>query len=99
MSEKRGQGESANQTPRKTRVVRSRLNCLKSSPGRAIRSPIAKLTQRDVITYRGFGSSPWSTHVVRHRTMSSGVGTNGRPNPRSDVRCQGNSGSPTGREP
>jgi hypothetical protein len=59
MSEKRGQEESANRTPRETRVVWSRLNCLKSSSGRAIRSPVATLTRRDVITYRGFGSSPW----------------------------------------
>ena len=39
MPEKRGQGESANRTPRKTRVVWSRLNCLKSNPDRAIRAP------------------------------------------------------------
>ena len=59
MSEKRGQGESANRTPRKTRVAWSKLNCLKSNPDRDRGSPVAKLTQRDVIPYRGFGSSPW----------------------------------------
>ena len=99
MPEKRGQGKSANRTPRKTRVVGSRLNGLKSSSGRDTGSPIARLTQRDVITCRGLWACPWRTRVMRHRTMSSGVGTNGRPVPRSDVRCQENSGSPTGREP
>jgi len=48
MPEKRGQEESANQTPRETRMVWSRLYCLKSSSGRGILNPIARLTERDV---------------------------------------------------
>ena len=34
MPETRGQAKSANRTPRKTRVVRSKLHCLKSNPDR-----------------------------------------------------------------
>ena len=39
MPEKREQGESANRTSRKTRVVWSKLNCLMSSSGRDIPGP------------------------------------------------------------
>ena len=37
---------------RKTRVAWSRLDCLKSNPDRASRSPVATLTQRDVAVCR-----------------------------------------------
>jgi hypothetical protein len=48
MPEKRGHATSAKLVPRKARVARSRLDCLKSNPDRVISSPVAKLTQRDV---------------------------------------------------
>jgi hypothetical protein len=37
---------------RKTRMARSRLDCLKSNPDRPIRRPITKLAQRDVTVCR-----------------------------------------------
>ena len=52
MPEKRGQAKSANRTPRKARVVWSKLYCFKSNPDRDIRSPTAMLTQRGVIVCR-----------------------------------------------
>jgi hypothetical protein len=52
MPEKRGQAKPANQTPRKTRVVWSRLDCFKSNPDRDICSPAAMLAQRDVTVCR-----------------------------------------------
>ena len=48
LPEKRGQATSASRTPRKTRVVWSRLHCLKSNPDRDTRSPAVMLTQRGV---------------------------------------------------
>jgi hypothetical protein len=72
MPEKRGQGESANQTPRKTRVVWSKLYCLKSSSGRGILNPIAKLTKRDVTTCQRISGFPLQTRMVRHRERHLG---------------------------
>ena len=47
MPKKRGSEESAHRTPRKTRLVWSRLDCLKSNPDRPIPRPVIKLTPRD----------------------------------------------------
>jgi hypothetical protein len=58
MPEKRGQGESANRTSRKTRVVWSRLDCLKSNSGRDIRGPLAMLTKREIIACYGLFACP-----------------------------------------
>jgi hypothetical protein len=41
LPEKRGQAMSANRTPRKTRVVWPRLDCLKSNPDRGMGDPVA----------------------------------------------------------
>jgi hypothetical protein len=86
MPEKRGQAKSANRTPRKTRVVGPRLDRLKSNPDRDRRSPVARLTQRDVTACRAFVFCARHTRAVRDREMIPGVGMSGRPNPCSDVR-------------
>ena len=99
MPEKRGQAMSANLTPRKTRVVWSRLHCFKSNPDRGMGGPVARLTQRDVTICRGFVFCPRQTRTVRYREMIPGVGMSGRPNPCSHVRWTESSGSPNGREP
>ena len=52
MPEKRRQARSANRTLRKTRVVRSKLDCFKSNPDRDKCSPAVMLTQRDVTACR-----------------------------------------------
>ena len=80
MPEKRRQATTANRTPRKTRVVWPRLNCLKSNPDRDTRSPAARLTQRDVIACRGFVICPRQARAMRYREMIPGVGMSGRPN-------------------
>ena len=85
MSEKRGQGESANRTPRKTRVVWPRLDCFKPNPDRDKCSPAAMLTQRGVTVCRGFAFGSRQARAVRYRETIPGVGMSGRPNPRSDV--------------
>jgi hypothetical protein len=72
---------SASQTLRETRVVRSKLNCLKSNPDRGKRGPAARLTQRGVTTCRGFAFGSRQTRAVRYREMIPGVGMSGRPNP------------------
>jgi hypothetical protein len=99
MPEKRGQAKSASRTPRETRVVWPKLDCLKSNPDRDKRSPVARLAQRDVTVCRGFVFCPRQTRAVRYREMIPGVGMSGRPNPCSDVRRSETSGSPVGREP
>jgi hypothetical protein len=86
LPETRGQAKSARRTPRKTRVARSRLDCLKPNPDRDTRSPVARLAQRDVTVCRGFVFCPRQARTVRYRGMTSGVGMSGRPKPRSDVR-------------
>ena len=86
LPEKRGQAKSASRTPRKTRVVWSKLDCFKSNPDRDMRSPAATLTQRGVTACRGFVFCPRQARAVRYREMIPGVGMSGRPNPRSDVR-------------
>ena len=86
LPEKRGQATSANRTPRKTRVVWPRLDCLKSNPDRDTRSPVARLAQRDVTVCRRFVFCPRQARAVRYREMIPGVGMSGRPTPRSDVR-------------
>ena len=48
MPEKRRQAKSANRTLCKTRVVRSKLDCLKSNPDRDKCSPAVMLTQHGV---------------------------------------------------
>ena len=48
LPEKRGQATSANRTPRKTRVVGSKLYCFKSNPDRYICGPGVMLAERDV---------------------------------------------------
>ena len=53
LPEKRGQAKSASRTPRKTRVVWSKLDCFKSNPDRGMCSPAATLTQRGVTACRG----------------------------------------------
>jgi hypothetical protein len=77
---------SADRTLRQTRVVRPKLDCLKSNPDRGQRGPVAMLTPRDVTACRGFAFGSRQTRAVRYREMISGVGRSGRPNPRSDVR-------------
>jgi nucleotidyltransferase/DNA polymerase involved in DNA repair len=52
MPEKRVSARSALPRPRETRVARPRLDCLKSNPDRAIRSPVMKLTRSDVTACR-----------------------------------------------
>jgi hypothetical protein len=47
MPEKRISARSAMPKFRETRVARPRLNCLKSNPDRANRSPVMKLTRSD----------------------------------------------------
>src|SRR5215210_7764764 len=85
---KRGPAKSADQTPCKTRVVRSRLNCQKFNPDRDMRSPIAMLTKRDVTICRWHScgqtlhSGERQACMVRYREMISGVGMSERPNPR-----------------
>ena len=86
LPEKRGQATSANRTPRKTRVVWSKLHCFKSNPDRGMRSPAATLTQRGVAACRVFVFCTRQARTVRYRGMTSGVGMSGRPNPCSDVR-------------
>jgi hypothetical protein len=99
LPEKRGQAMSARRTPRKTRVVWPRLDCFKSNPDRDTGSPAVTLTQRGVTACRVFVFCIRHARAVRYREMIPGVGMNGRPKPRSDVRWPESSGSPTGREP
>ena len=86
LPEKRGQATSASRTPRKTRVVWSKLHCFKSNPDRDKGGPAAMLTQRGVIACRAFVFCARQARAVRYREMIPGVGMSGRPNPCSDVR-------------
>ena len=52
MPEKRRQAMSASRTLRKTRVARSKLDCLKSNPDRDMGGPVAMLTQSSVTACR-----------------------------------------------
>ena len=81
LPEKRGQAKSANRTPRKTRVVRSKLDCLKSNPDRDKGGPAVMLTQRGVTVCRAFVFHARQARTVRYREMIPGVGMSGRPNP------------------
>lgn len=47
MPVKREQATSTGRTSCETRVARSRLNCLKSNPGRKIRSPVT-MTRKSI---------------------------------------------------
>ena len=77
---------SANRTLRQTRVVGSRLHCLKSNPDRDTGSPAVRLTQRGVTACRMFVFCTRHARAVRYREMIPGVAMSGRPHPRSDVR-------------
>ena len=81
LPEKRGQVKSASRTPRKTRVVGSKLHRFKSNPDRGKRGSAATLTQRGVTACRGFAFDPRQARAVRYREMIPGVGMSGRPNP------------------
>jgi hypothetical protein len=87
LPEKRGQARSASRTPRKTRVVRSRLDGFKSNPDRDKCSPAALLTQRGVTACHAFVFCARQARAVRDREMIPGVGMSGRPNPCSHVRA------------
>ena len=86
LPEKRGQAMSASRTPRKTRVVWSKLDCFKSNPDRDMGGPAAMLTQRGVTACQVFVFCTRQARAVRYREMIPGVGMSGRPNPCSEVR-------------
>jgi hypothetical protein len=102
--EKRGQARSANRTSRKTRAAGSGLDCSKSNPDRGKRPPLTmgRNPQADSVRPSCAGSSDLgSGKSARWDTGRDipGVGMNGRPKPRSDVRPRRNARLPPGREP
>jgi hypothetical protein len=58
MAEKRGQIEIGEMEPRKTRMTRSRLDCLNPNPDRGMFPPIARPINHDVIEHFDFGFQP-----------------------------------------
>jgi hypothetical protein len=82
MSEKRGgQNESNVSSPRETRAVRLRLNCLKPNPDRSNQTP-SYVDYRSAIALDGISCLPTKDLSMGYRVMNPGVRMSGQPNPR-----------------
>jgi hypothetical protein len=82
MSEKReGKSESDAISPRETRAVRLRLNCLKPNPDGAYQPP-SYADYRSVVALDGIICRPSKNLSTTYREMNPGVGMSGQPNPR-----------------
>jgi hypothetical protein len=82
MSEKRGgQNESNVSSPRETRAVRLRLNCLKPNPDRIYQSP-SHFDRRSAAALDGINLLPTKDLSAGYRVMNPGVRMSGQPNPR-----------------
>jgi len=81
MSEKRGgQNESNVSSPRETRAVWLRLNCLKPNPDRSNQSP-SYVDYRSAVALDGIICLPAKDLSTGYRVMNPGVRMSGQPNP------------------
>jgi hypothetical protein len=81
MSEKRGgQNESNVTSPRETRAVWLKLNCLKPNPDRAYQPP-SYVDYRSATALDGIMRLPTKDLSVGYRVVNPGVRMSGQPNP------------------
>jgi hypothetical protein len=82
MSEKRGrQNESNVSSPRETRAVWLRLNCLKPNPDRVCQSP-SYFDYGSAAALDGLAECPTKDLSAGYRVVNPGVRMSGQPNPR-----------------
>jgi len=86
MSEKREvRSESDAPTPRETRAVRLRLNCLKPNPD-GVYQPPSYADYRSAVALDGIIRRPSNDLSTAYREMIPGVRMSGQPNPRYSAK-------------